>query len=384
MKNLTHTGRTVKGKTVPYFSKRIVIQVLLFVILVVLVGTLLTGSDYSLTKYDIEIYSSSSPPPSLSSLSSSSSSPQSSAAVWNPKLNPLGIPPGKAQNLPSIRVEDENLDQRRRKYGGKGDKVHLGGFSELDPGGISPALFKHMIEDYGVHSFLDIGCGRGFSTSWFSYHGVDVLCAEGSHDAIERSVLPDPATQVVEHDFSRGPWWPEKTYDVAWSVEFLEHVNLQFHYNYVTAFRKAALIFVSSSTGHGWHHVEVHQGDWWIQKYESYGFRYSEALTNQVKGWARAEKKKYTGPGGVYYDGFYIRTQMKVFVNPMVAALPEHAHLFPEFGCVEKNSTAQFHRECESEKGETPLDKSMYPLKLTPEMDEQWNGWVDKHVNKSF
>jgi hypothetical protein len=371
--------KTVIGKRVLPHSKRTVIQVLLFAILVLLVGKVMTGSDYSLTKYDISSSSS-------SSLSSSSSSlPHSSAAVWNPKLNPLGIPPGKAQNLPSIRVEDENLNKRRRKYGGKGDKEHLGGFSELDPGGISPGLFKHMIEDYGVHSFLDIGCGRGFSTSWFSMHGVDVLCAEGSHDAIERSVLPDPATQVVEHDFSRGPWWPEKTYDVAWSVEFLEHVNVQFHYNYVMAFRKAALIFVTSSAGAGWHHVEVHNNEWWIQKYESYGFRYSEKLTNQVKGWAKTDKKTYTGPGGVYYDGFYVRVTMKVFVNPMVAALPEHAHLFPEFGCFGKNSTTQeqIHRECESERGETPLDKSMYPLKLTPEMDEQWNSWVESHVKKS-
>jgi SAM-dependent methyltransferase len=304
---------------------------------------------------------------------------------WDPKINPLGIPPGKAQNLPSIRDQEEGLKKARRRYGGAGDKQHLGGFSEIDPGGLNPALFKHMIEDYGVHSFLDIGCGRGFSTSWFLMHGVDVLCAEGSHDAVERSVLPDPSTQVVEHDFSRGPWWPEKTYDVAWSVEFLEHVNLQYHYNYVTALRKAALIFVTSSNGAGWHHVEVHQSDWWIRKFESYGFKYSPELTEQVKGWARAGKKDYKGPGGVWLDGFYIRVTMKVFVNPVVAALPEHAHLFPEFGCFGGKDEAgvAIHRECNEENRETPLDKSMYPLKLTPEMDDEWNAWVEKHVKKN-
>jgi hypothetical protein len=231
-----------------------------------------------------------------------------------------------------------------------------------------------VVEDFQPRGFL--------CTAWTCY-----VPKEGSHDAIERSVLPDPATQVVEHDFSRGPWWPEKTYDVAWSVEFLEHVNVQFHYNYVTAFRKAALIFVTSSTGAGWHHVEVHNREWWIQKYENYGFRYSEKLTNQVQEWAKVNKKEYTGPGGVYYDGFYIRVSIKVFVNPMVAALPEHAHLFPEFGCFggkDAVTKKNINRECESEKGETPLDKSMYPLKITPEMDEQWNSWVEKHVKSSF
>lgn len=301
------------------------------------------------------------------------------AAAWDPKLNPLGIPPGKALNLPSIRVEDDiNLNKVRGGYGGKGDKQHLGGFAEIDNGGLNPALFKKMIEVYGVHSLLDIGCGRGWSTSWFSFHGVDVLCAEGSHDAVEHSVLPDPSTQVVEHDFSRGPWWPEKTYDAAWSVEFLEHVNLQFQYNYIQAFRKAALIFVTSSSGPGWHHVEVHSHDWWVRKYESYGFRYSPELTEQVRNWAKEGKKEYTGPKG-YYDGFYIRVTMKVFVNPMVASLPEHAHLFPEVGCFagKDEKKMRINRKCDEEHHETPLTESFHPLKLTPEMDEKWNTWVE-------
>ena len=135
---------------------------------------------------------------------------------YDPKLNPLSIPPGKAQNLPSIRVDDSQLDSRRRNYGGQGDKQHLGGFAEIDPGGISIPLWKHMIENLGVKSFLDIGCGRGFSTSWFVLHGADAMCAEGSHDGVMRSIVPDKEHRVVEHDFSRGPWWPEKTYDVAW------------------------------------------------------------------------------------------------------------------------------------------------------------------------
>ena len=45
---------------------------------------------------------------------------------------------------------------------------------------------------------------------------------EGSHDGVMKSLLPPEL--IVEHDFSRGPWWPEETYDAAWSVEFLEHV----------------------------------------------------------------------------------------------------------------------------------------------------------------
>ena len=97
--------------------------------------------------------------------------------VWDPKLNPLGIPPGKAQNLPSPRMQDSSaVDKKRGGYGGAGDEQHLGGFGEIDAGGISPGLFKHMISNLGIKSVMDIGCGRGFSTSWFYFHGCDGKC----------------------------------------------------------------------------------------------------------------------------------------------------------------------------------------------------------------
>lgn len=65
-------------------------------------------------------------------------------------------------------------------------------------------------------------------------------CVEGSHDAVMQSLLPSEI--VHEHDFSRGPWWPDRTVDAAWSVEVLEHVGRNFHKNLIPSFRKAALM----------------------------------------------------------------------------------------------------------------------------------------------
>lgn len=302
---------------------------------------------------------------------------------WDP-LNPLALPAGRAQNLPSIRVQEPDVDQKRKIYGGAGDKKHLGGFTVFDDMGVSPATWKYMIERYGVKSLLDVGCGRGISTLWFLKHGVDVLCAEGSHDAVMQSLLPDPENQIVEHDFSRGPWWPDKTYDAVWSVEFLEHVNRQFHFNYITAFRKCALLFVTSSRNGGWHHTEVHMDDWWIRKYESYGFRYSKELTDEIRSVASQERKKgELSLNGQPYNAQHIWLTMKVFINPAVAALPEHAHLFPEHGCYEGRKDGDLvHRECGTgtDSIETPLDKSLYPLVLTPEMDTEWEEIVKKNI----
>jgi len=179
---------------------------------------------------------------------------QSGFQVWTP----LGIPQGKAEALPSILtdVKEEEGDKGKKYagiYGGKGDKAHLGGFTIYDGQGVSPGAWRWMIEEFGVKSMMDIGCGKGVSTLWFHLHGAKVLCLEGSHDAVSNSLLPDPTHQVVEHDFSRGPYWPEDTYDIVWSVEFLEHVGRNYQYNYLQAWRKAAYIFASHSLWGGWY-----------------------------------------------------------------------------------------------------------------------------------
>lgn len=71
--------------------------------------------------------------------------------------SPLGIPEGEAERLPSLLVETE---VERGIYGGKGDKKHLGGFTAYDGQGVSPAVWKHMITDFGVKSIMDVGCGK--------------------------------------------------------------------------------------------------------------------------------------------------------------------------------------------------------------------------------
>ena len=140
----------------------------------------------------------------------------------------LVIPQGSAIALPSIRTSTEEENSIKREiYGGQGDKAHLGGFTTFDHMGVSPTLWNHMITNLGVKTLLDVGCGRGISTSYFILHGLEyVVCAEGSHDAVSKSVIPTlsnvpPQTkhEIVEHVFSRGPWWPSRTVDVALCVE---------------------------------------------------------------------------------------------------------------------------------------------------------------------
>lgn len=172
-------------------------------------------------------------------------------------------------------------------YGGKGDAVHLGGFTARDNQTISENLWNFMLSQLAVKSIVDVGCGKGFSTSYFLKKGARILCIEGSKDAIANSLLP--SNLIIEHDFSRGPWWPKETFDVAWSTEFLEHVGRQYMKNYLPVFAKSALIFVTASGWGGWHHVEVHDQKWWIGRMQSHGFIYSEELTSWIRKQAQCD-----------------------------------------------------------------------------------------------
>jgi hypothetical protein len=136
--------------------------------------------------------------------------------------------------------------------------------------------------------------------------------------------------------------------------------------------------------------VEVHTDDWWIRKFESYGFHYDAQLTDQVRLWAKngfLNKTADLAPNGEPWSAYYLRVSLKVFVNPAVASLPEHAHLFPEHGCFggRDSEGKMIHRECGAvQRGdavESPLEPSMYPIELTAEMDEAWLALIKKNVN---
>jgi len=289
----------------------------------------------------------------------------------------------EATALPSVLASNEETKSLTRGiYGGEGDKAHLGGFTDLDLDGVSPSVWKDMISHFGIKSLLDVGCGKGVSTSFFAVHGVEVLCVEGSHDAVQQSMLPDPKTQVVEHDFSRGPWWPSKTVDAVWCVEFTEHVGRNFHVNYFPAFKKAAIIFVTHSTWGGWHHVEVHTDEYWRAKYESNGFVFSGDLTSRVKDIAVKERENNTEAfNGKRLGATHVARSIQVFINPLVASLPEHSHLFAEPGCFTDYGKPK--HDCGTGRNEEHISKlpeKFKALRVTSDMELQWKTLISKSL----
>ena len=64
------------------------------------------------------------------------------------------------------------------------------------------------------------------------------------------------------------------------------------------------------------------------RRLEANGFLFSEALTAQVRREARLEKEAAGGEVGTH-----IALTMQVFLNPAIAGLPDHQHVFAGHGC---------------------------------------------------
>jgi hypothetical protein len=110
-------------------------------------------------------------------------------------------------------------------------------------------------------------------------------------------------------------------------------------------------------------------------------------LTKEIRNVANKEASlNIPAPNGRTYNAQHIWLTMKVFVNPAVASLPEHAHLFHEPGCYKGRAEGGkiVHRLCgEGADGalETPLPPHFYPTKLTPEMDKKWEDLIRSHLD---
>eukprot|EP00600_Ochromonadales_sp_CCMP1393_P017426 CAMPEP_0175027994 /NCGR_PEP_ID=MMETSP0005-20121125/18718_1 /TAXON_ID=420556 /ORGANISM="Ochromonas sp., Strain CCMP1393" /LENGTH=228 /DNA_ID=CAMNT_0016287493 /DNA_START=118 /DNA_END=805 /DNA_ORIENTATION=- len=213
--------------------------------------------------------------------------------------------------------------------------------------GVSDNVFRFMLGGLAVKSFIDVGCGKGFSSKFFLDSGAKVRCVEGSHDAVTQSLLP--SNLVIEHDFSRGPWWPAGTFDAAWAVEFLEH---------------EVDSIVTASGFDGWHHVEVHGQWWWKSRMATQGFLYSRDLSQEVRKYAMAVRNESL----MGYAQHLVHSMM-VFINPIVANMPQHKHLIGGNGC--------YGGKVDNNNGGKPCEG---PDKLPPEYEALLKCYVERKV----
>lgn len=172
---------------------------------------------------------------------------------------------------------------------------HLGGHAGKTC--IDQPLFAEIANNYKIKSMIDIGCGPGGMHKIAKQHNVFWYGIDGDSSVIENS----PTT--VLHDFTKGSPKIIQKFDLAWSVEFLEHVEESFIENYMTVFSLAKFVNCTAAppgaTGH--HHVNCKDLDYWIDVFKQYGFTYDSKYTEKLKSISKMRKGFYKRSGMFFY-----------------------------------------------------------------------------------
>ena len=132
---------------------------------------------------------------------------------------------------------------------------------------------------------LDVGCGPGGMVELANNLGVHAHGLDGDY-----TLKRYDDTKFTIHDFTNGHTHTPHTHtliivcDLAWSVEFVEHVYEKYIPNYVKAMQKCKyLIMTYAPVGHGGHHVNENTQEYWIDTMSQYGFKYLEDATNEMR-----------------------------------------------------------------------------------------------------
>lgn len=161
---------------------------------------------------------------------------------------------------------------------------HLGGaIHDGDGNTIMPDVWGYLLVRYEIKSVLDIGCGTGHTLKWFSGFLCNVTGIEGDPECVAKAVIPKE--RMILFDFTKGAPGINVPHDLAWSAEFLEHLEEKYLENVMPSFRlcRYAVITHAEPGQGGFHHVNCRTTKYWIDQFGKHGFRYVDDETQRLR-----------------------------------------------------------------------------------------------------
>ena len=177
---------------------------------------------------------------------------------------------------------------------------HLGG--HMNKVHTDRSTLTYLTKKYNIKTMVDVGCGPGDMVMIANDKGINSIGIDGDHTLVEHwKALKLP---ILLHDFTKSsPTMSSYAgWDLAWSVEFLEHVEEKYIDNFMDVFKKCQYIVCTAAPpGHaGHHHVNCRTKEYWIEKFYDYGFDYDDEETEYIRA-NSAMRKPFMQRNGMFY-----------------------------------------------------------------------------------
>jgi len=133
-------------------------------------------------------------------------------------------------------------------------------------------VLNFLIGTLSIESMVDVGCGPGGMVKLARSLGLDAYGIDGDPE-----VFPD-----FLHNFEDGSLSVDRT-DLAWSVEFLEHIEEQYLDNVFSVFKQSQFVFCTANPKPGPWHFNCNPFGYWVDQFYRRGFAFNAQMTEELR-----------------------------------------------------------------------------------------------------
>jgi hypothetical protein len=165
-------------------------------------------------------------------------------------------------------------------------QLHLGGnYPFKDNASFVPHVWSYLIKQFNIKTAIDLGGGYGFCTEWMLANNVECINVDGLLYNIDNAVV----SESVLHDLTDGPF-EHAPVDFVNCIVVVEHVKEEYVDNLMKSLTLGQYVLLTHARPGqvGYHHVNCQPREYWVEKFDNYGYKLSEEDTAAIREMTRS------------------------------------------------------------------------------------------------